>query len=44
MGAVVEGRDIGTKVFPSTPHKFFLEASPRVRARLASAEEPTPEG
>jgi hypothetical protein len=23
------GRDIGTKVFPDTPHKFFLTASPR---------------
>jgi cytidylate kinase len=32
-GAVVEGRDIGTKVFPGTPHKFFLEASAGERAR-----------
>ena len=31
-GAVVEGRDIGTVVFPDTPHKFFLEACPSVRA------------
>lgn len=31
-GGVLEGRDIGTKVFPDTPHKFFLTASPRVRA------------
>src|SRR4029453_16280718 len=30
-GGVVEGRDIGTKVFPETPHKFFLEARPDVR-------------
>lgn len=30
-GAVVEGRDIGTRVFPDTPHKFFLSASPEVR-------------
>jgi cytidylate kinase len=30
-GGVLEGRDIGTKVFPSTPHKFFLDADPRVR-------------
>lgn len=30
-GGVVEGRDIGTRVFPGTPHKFFLEASPEVR-------------
>ncbi len=31
-GGVLEGRDIGTKVFPETPHKFFLTATPRVRA------------
>ncbi len=32
-GGVVEGRDIGTKVFPDTPHKFFLEARAEVRFR-----------
>ena len=32
-GGVLEGRDIGTKVFPETPHKFFLTARPDVRAR-----------
>ena len=32
-GGVLEGRDIGTKVFPETPHKFFLTASPDERAR-----------
>lgn len=31
-GGVLEGRDIGTKVFPETPHKFFLTARPEVRA------------
>lgn len=31
-GGVLEGRDIGTKVFPETPHKFFLKARPDVRA------------
>jgi cytidylate kinase len=31
-GGVLEGRDIGTKVFPDTPHKFFLTARPEVRA------------
>lgn len=31
-GAVVEGRDIGTVVFPETPHKFYLEAPLEVRA------------
>jgi CMP/dCMP kinase len=30
-GAVMEGRDIGTVVFPDTPHKFFLTADPSVR-------------
>ncbi|HSB35537.1 MAG TPA: (d)CMP kinase [Thermoanaerobaculia bacterium] len=32
-GGVLEGRDIGTKVVPETPHKFFLTARPDVRAR-----------
>jgi CMP/dCMP kinase len=32
VGGVLEGRDIGTKVFPLTPHKFFLTATPKVRA------------
>lgn len=30
-GAVVEGRDIGTIVFPRTRHKFFLDAPLEVR-------------
>jgi CMP/dCMP kinase len=30
---VVEGRDIGSVVFPDTPHKFFVDASLEVRAR-----------
>ena len=33
QGAVLEGRDIGTVVFPDADAKFFLEASPVVRAR-----------
>ena len=33
VGAVLEGRDIGTVVFPDADLKFFLEASPDVRAR-----------
>lgn len=37
-GGVLEGRDIGTKVFPETPHKFFLTARPDVRARRRFAE------
>jgi cytidylate kinase len=30
--AVFEGRDMGTVVFPDAEVKFFLDASPRVRA------------
>jgi cytidylate kinase len=37
-GGVMEGRDIGTKVFPDTPFKFFLTASPEVRARRRCQE------
>lgn len=32
-GAVMEGRDIGTKVFPETPFKFFLDAPLEVRSQ-----------
>ena len=31
-GAVLEGRDIGTVVFPSADHKFYIDASPEIRA------------
>ncbi|GBR44214.1 (d)CMP kinase [Gluconobacter roseus] len=31
-GAVVDGRDIGTVVFPDADVKFFITASPRTRA------------
>ncbi|MEP7132962.1 MAG: (d)CMP kinase [Acidobacteriota bacterium] len=37
-GGVLEGRDIGTRVFPETPHKFFLTAPPEVRAARRTAE------
>jgi cytidylate kinase len=37
-GGVVEGRDIGTKVFPDTPFKFFLTADERERARRRHGE------
>lgn len=30
---VMEGRDIGTRIFPDTPFKFYLEAHPDVRAQ-----------
>ena len=32
-GAILEGRDIGTVVFPDADAKYFLEANPEVRAR-----------
>ena len=32
-GAVLDGRDIGTVVFPQAPVKFFVTASPAARAR-----------
>ncbi|MDD2709049.1 MAG: (d)CMP kinase [Verrucomicrobiae bacterium] len=35
---VVEGRDIGTVVFPNTPHKFYLDADPAVRASRRAAD------
>jgi cytidylate kinase len=46
-GGVLEGRDIGTRVFPETPFKFFLTASAAVRAQrrareLASRGTPQP--
>jgi cytidylate kinase len=37
-GAVLEGRDIGTVVFPDADAKFFLTASPEVRARRRHEE------
>lgn len=35
---VMEGRDIGTVVFPDTPFKYYLDADPEERARRRSAE------
>ena len=32
-GAVMEGRDIGTKVFPDADYKFYFEANDEIRAR-----------
>jgi cytidylate kinase len=45
FGAVLEGRDIGTRVFPDTPHKFFLDARSDIRFQrryeeLAAAGRP----
>jgi cytidylate kinase len=38
-GAVMNGRDIGTVVFPSADYKFFLTATPEARAERRLAEE-----
>jgi cytidylate kinase len=35
---VMEGRDIGTHVFPETPFKIYLDASPGERAKRRAAE------
>jgi CMP/dCMP kinase len=35
---VVEGRDIASVVFPETPFKFYIDASPEVRARRRAAQ------
>ena len=35
---VMEGRDIGSVVFPETPYKFYLDASPEERARRRAGE------
>ncbi len=35
---VMDGRDVGTHVFPETPFKFFLTASEEVRAQRRRAE------
>ena len=35
---VMDGRDIGTVVFPDAEHKFFLTAAPEIRARRRHAE------
>jgi len=37
-GSVLEGRDIGTVVFPDADVKFFLDAAPEIRARRRREE------
>ncbi|MBZ9750024.1 (d)CMP kinase [Deinococcus sp. HMF7604] len=37
---VAEGRDMGTAVFPQAGAKFYLTASPRVRAERRASERP----
>jgi cytidylate kinase len=33
LDCVIEGRDIGTVVFPNADYKFFLDAKPEIRAK-----------
>jgi cytidylate kinase len=35
---VMEGRDIGSVVFPGTPYKFYLDADPAVREKRRRAQ------
>jgi cytidylate kinase len=35
---VIEGRDIGSVVFPETPFKFYIDASPEVRLQRRAAQ------
>lgn len=35
---VMEGRDIGSVVFPETPYKFYIDASPDIRASRRAAQ------
>ncbi len=41
---IMEGRDIGSVVFPETPHKFYIDASEEVRLsrRQAQGESDSP--
>jgi cytidylate kinase len=41
-GAVMEGRDIGSAVFPDAPVKIFLVAAPKERAGRRAEERPDP--
>ncbi|HEX2751388.1 MAG TPA: (d)CMP kinase [Verrucomicrobiales bacterium] len=38
---VMEGRDIGSVVFPDTPYKFYIDASEEVRASRRAAQGET---
>jgi cytidylate kinase len=39
-GVIMEGRDIGTKVFPAADLKFFLDADPSVRGERRYRQQP----
>ncbi|HIL25370.1 MAG TPA: (d)CMP kinase, partial [Verrucomicrobia bacterium] len=35
---VMEGRDIGSNIFPETPHKFYMDAAAAVRQARRDAD------
>ena len=35
---VMEGRDIGSVVFPDTPYKFYIDAAPEIRSQRRAAQ------
>lgn len=39
VSCILDGRDIGTNVLPSCPFKFFLTASPEIRAKRRYEED-----
>ena len=43
-GIVMEGRDIGTKVFPDAEVKIFLDAAPEVRGNRRFLQNPASAG
>ncbi len=43
-GIVMEGRDIGTKVFPDAEVKIFLDAAPEIRGTRRFLEKPASAG
>jgi cytidylate kinase len=38
---VMAGRDIGSVVFPATPYKFYIDASPEIRSQRRAAQGQT---
>ncbi len=39
---IIDGRDIGTKVFPDSKYKFYLDALPEIRAKRRALETGIP--
>ena len=37
----MEGRDIGSVVFPHTPYKFYIDATPQIRSQRRAAQGQT---